>query len=246
MKKNKKTVLLVLFVLGLFVLSHGNGPPPKKWSGDMSFGLAMTRGNSETLSVSFSFGLKRKSGGTLEWLSSGFYLFNRERGTTSAESMGISSRLNWLVNKRFYSYYELQVLRDVFKDYNFRFLPGAGLGYKLMKAKVFEFTLYGGITHVVTDYISKSETERFNGVKVGDQLTWKLTSTTELNQTAEFVSRLSELEKFLLRFEVGLAAAISKKWSLSISIVNSYDSKPSKINIKKNDTVLFAGVNFKF
>jgi len=242
----KKTYLFVLFTVGLFVFSHGDEAKKKKWSGDMSLGLAMTRGNSETLSVSFSFGLKRKSDGRLEWLSSGFYLYNREKGQTSAESMGISSRLNWLVNKRFYSYYELQAQRDIFKDYNYRFLPGVGLGYKLMKAKVFEFTLYGGITHVVTDYISISETERFTGVKVGDQLTWKLTSTTELNQTAEFVSRLSELEKFLLRFEIGLAAAISKKWSLSVSIVNSYDSKPSKVDIKKNDTVLFAGVNFKF
>ena len=160
--------------------------------------------------------------------------------------MGISTRLNWLVNKRFYSYYELQVLRDIFKDFNYRLLPGAGLGYKLMKAKVFEFTLYGGITHVVTDYISIRETERFTGVKVGDQLTWKLTSTTELNQKAEFVSRVSELEKFLLRFEIGLAAAISKKWALSVSFVNNFDSKPSKTGIKKNDTVLFAGINFKF
>lgn len=243
---NREVYLLVLLTLGLSCLSYSKEPKKIKWSGDMSFGLAMTKGNSETLSVSFSFGLKRKSGDTLEWLNSGFYLCNREQDQNSAESMGVSSRLNWLKNKRFYSYYEFQVLRDIFKDYNYRLLPGAGLGYNLMEMKSFEFTLYGGITYIITNYKSKSETESFTGFKIGDQVTWKITPTTELDQTTEFIFRLSELEKYFLRFEVGLAAAISKKWALSISIVNSYDSKPSKIDIKKNDTALIAGINYKF
>jgi putative salt-induced outer membrane protein YdiY len=223
-----------------------NEPKKKKWSGDMSLGFAMTRGNSETLTVSFAFGLKRKSSEKLEWLNSGFCLYNRDENKKAAESMGFTTRLNWLKDKRFYSYYEFQVLRDIFKDYNYRFIPGIGLGYKLVELKSFGFNLYGGLTKVITNYKSRRSTERFTGVKVGDRLTWKITATTELNQTVEFISSLSKPGEFFLRFAVGLAAVISKKWALSFSFVNTYDSKPSNDEIKENDAVFIAGLNYKF
>ncbi len=212
----------------------------------MSLGFAMTRGNSETLSVSLSFGLKKKFNDKLEWLNSGFYLYNQDESKKSAESIGFTTRLNWLKSKRFYSYYEFQFLRDIFKDYNSRLIPGAGLGYKLVELKSFGFTLYGGLTHVITKYKSTSSTESFTGVKVGDQLAWKFTSTIELNQMVEFISSLSKLEEFFIRSKMGLAAAVSKKWALSFSFVNTYDSNPPKMGIKKNDAVLIAGINYKF
>jgi len=241
-----KTYLLLLVILVSFCFPREIEPKKKKWSGDMSLGFAMTRGNSETLSVTLSFGLKKKFSDKLEWLNSGFYLYNQEKNKKSAESMGFTTRLNWLNSKRFYSYYEFQVLRDIFKAYNYRLIPGAGLGYKLVELKSFGFTLYGGLTQVITNYRSTSGNESFTGVKVGDQLTWKITATTELNQMAEFISSLSKMEEFFIRFEVGLAAAISKKWALSFSFVNTYDSKPPKDEIKKNDAVLIAGINYKF
>jgi putative salt-induced outer membrane protein YdiY len=245
--KMLNTCLLLLVILGSACFAQEKKEPKKKKSsGDMSFGFAMTRGNSETLTFSFSFGLKRKYSDKLEWLSSGFYLHNRDENRKTAESMGFITRLNWLKNKRFYSYYEFQVLRDIFRDYNYRLLPGAGLGYKLVELKSFELDLYGGLTRVITNYKSRSAAESFTGVKVGDRLTWKITANTELNQTAEFISRLSNLGEFFIRFEGGLAAAISKKWALSLSFVNTYDSKPSKDEIKKNEAAIIAGINYKF
>jgi putative salt-induced outer membrane protein YdiY len=244
--KTQTTYLLLLVILASLCFSRENEPKKKKWSGDMSLGFAMTRGNSETLSVSLSFDLKKKIGNKLEWLNSGFYLFNQEENKKSAESIGFTTRLNWLKSKRFYSYYEFQFLRDIFKDYNYRLIPGAGLGYKLVKLKSFGFTLYGGITRVITKYKSTSSTESFTGVKVGDQLAWKFTSTAELNQMLEFISSLSKLEEFFIRFKIGLSAAVSKKWALSFSFVNTYDSNPPKVEIKKNDAALIAGITYKF
>lgn len=217
-----------------------------KWSGDMSLGLAMTKGNSDTLNVSFSFALNKKFGKKLEWRNSGFYLYHSEKKIKSAESLGLTSRLNWLKNKRFYSYVEFQALRDIFKDYNYRLTPGLGLGYKILESKKLKYTMYAGLNQVITRSISTKLHESYAGVKVGDQLTWKISSTTELNQKAEYIYRISELKKYFFRFETGIAAAITKRWALSVSFVNSYDSSPSKTGIKKNDYTLVAGINFKF
>jgi putative salt-induced outer membrane protein YdiY len=244
--KIHKTYLLLLVILSSLCFSRESDPKKKKWSGDMSLGFAMTRGNSETLSISFSFGLEKKFSDKLEWLNSGFYLYNQQKNKKSAESIGFATRLNWLKSKRFYSYYEFQFLRDIFKGYNYRLIPGAGLGYKLVELKSFGFSLYGGLTRVITRYKSTSNTESFTGVKVGDQLAWKFTSTAELNQMAEFISSLSKPEEFFIRFEAGLAASISKKWALSFSFVYTYDSNPPKIEIKKNDAALIGGINYKF
>ena len=244
--KIHKNYLLLLVIMTSLCFSQESEPKKERWSGDMSLGIAMTRGNSETLSVSFSFGLKKKLGEKLEWFNSGFYLYNQDEKKKSAESMGFTTRLNWLKRNRFYSYYEFQILRDIFKDYNYRLIPSAGLGYKLIDSKSFGFTLYGGLTQVITKYKSTSGNESFTGVKVGNKLAWKFSPTSELNQMIEFISRLSKVEEFFIRFELGLAAAVSKKWALSFSFLNTYDSHPPKMEINKNDAALIAGINYKF
>ncbi len=208
--------------------------------------MAMTKGNSDTLNVSFSFGLNKNFGEKLEWRNSGFYFYNSERRKKSAESLGLTSRLNWSRGKRFYSYVEFQVLRDIFKDYNYRFTPGLGVGYKILESKKLEYSIYAGLNQVITKYISTEMHESYAGVKLGDQLIWKISSSTKLNQKAEIVCRISALKKYFFRFETGIAAAITKRWALSVSFVNSYDSAPSNTGIKKNDYTLMTGINFKF
>lgn len=220
--------------------------PNLEWSGDMSLGIAMTKGNSDTLNISFSFDLNKNFSKKLEWRNSGFYLYNSEKRKKSAESLGLTSRLNWLKNKRFYSYIEFQALQDIFKDYKYRLTPGLGLGYKILESKKVKSSLYAGLSQVITKYISTEQHESYAGVKLGDQLTWNISPSTKLNQKAEFIYRVSELKKYFFRFEAGIAAAITKRWALSASFVNSYDSNPSKAGLKKNDYTLVTGINFKF
>ncbi len=240
----------------LFILLLGFGPALDggteenkvnlKWSGHMSLGVAMTKGNSETLNVSFSFDINKNFEDKLEWRNTGFYLYNSKQETKSAESMGLTSRLNWLKSKGFYSYVEFQVLRDIFKDYNYRLTPGLGFGYGFIESKKVKYSMYVGLNQVITRYISSEMHESHAGVKLGDQLTWKLSSTTELKQKAELVYTLSASKKYFFRFETGIAAAITKRSALSFSFVNSFDSAPSKTGIKKNDYRLMSGINFKF
>jgi putative salt-induced outer membrane protein len=150
MKKRTWTVLAA--VLGL-ALAAPASPQEKadeapRWKGDVSLGLSLARGNAEATSFSFTFSAGGPVGGKLTWENRGIYLFGSTDGRTSAESGLLSSRLVWQHTHRLLSYCEVQALRDRFKNYSSRFLPSAGLGYKLVDTEGLSWVLDAGISGV--------------------------------------------------------------------------------------------------
>ena len=232
-------VLLVPFTIAA-------GEITEEWSGDFSFAFALTRGNSDTTNVSASFHADRTLGEGFEWLNSGYYLTGDKDGEETAESMGASTRLNWSHTPRLFSYYEVQGLRDTFKDYNYRVMPGAGAGYKFLQEKDMTLDFYGGLNWVLTKYESSGDTDDFLGLKVGDKFAWKFSPTAEFKQVLELTFDSGDLGRYFARFEAGVAANLTKEWAVTVTFIDAYDSEPMAPGIKKNDVTMLAGISKKF
>jgi hypothetical protein len=71
-------------------------------------------------------------------------------GRTSAESGLVASRLAWHHTSRLSSYYEIQVLRDRFKNYSSRVLPAVGVGTTILDRKEVGMVLDAGFGGVFT------------------------------------------------------------------------------------------------
>lgn len=220
--------------------------PPAGWSGDFAFAFALTRGNSDTTSLSASFHADRALAKGFEWLNSGYYLAADKDGEDTAESMGAATRLNWKHTPRLFSYYEMQALRDTFKDYNYRLMPGLGMGYKLVDDKAVALDLTGGLAWVVTKYESTGETDDFLGVKVGDKFSWKFSPTAEFKQSLDLTFDGGDFGHWFARFEAGVAANLSKEWALTVAFIDTYDADPVDPTVKKNDVQMLAGISKKF
>jgi putative salt-induced outer membrane protein len=238
----------LLLIMALFLGSAGAyaDDPPEGWSGDFSFAFALTRGNSDTTSVSASFHADHHWERGLEWLNAGYFLTGDADGDKTAESMGASTRLNWSHSPRVFSYYEVQALRDTFKDYDYRLMPGAGLGYKLLKEDNRTLDLYGGLSWVLTRYGSTGDTDDFLGLRVGDAFSWKFSPTAELKQSLEVTFDGGDLGQWFARFEAGVAANLSQEWALTVAFIDTYDADPVAPGIKKNDITMLAGISKKF
>lgn len=220
--------------------------PPAGWSGDFSFAFALTRGNSETTSVSASFHADRKFGTEFEWLNAGYFLTGDTDGDKTAESMGVSTRLNWNHTPSIYSYYELPVMRDTFKDYSYRLMPGAGAGYKLLREKDMTLDLTGGLAWVLTEYESTNSSDDYLGIKLGDLFAWKFSPTAELKQSLSLTFDSGDLGRYFARFEAGVAASLTKDWAVTVTFIDTYDSDPVGPGIEKNDIQMLAGISKKF
>jgi len=236
-----------LIILALLVpMAVFADEPPAGWSGDFSFAFALTRGNSDTTNLSASFNANRKLAPEFEWLNSGYLLKGEKDGDKTAESMGATTRLNWSHTSRIFSYYEVQALRDTFKDYRYRLMPGVGAGYKLLVEKDRTLDLYGGLSWVMTKYESTGDTDDFLGIRMGDKFAWKFSPTAEFKQVLELTFDSGDLGRYFARFEAGLAANLTREWAVTVTFIDAYDSEPVGPGIKQNDITMLAGISKKF
>jgi len=180
------------------------------------------------------------------WENKAIYLFGDMDGKTSAESGQVGSRLDWQLTNRFFSSYELQAIRDRFKNYGSRFLPAAGAGYKVVEEKTISVVLDADLSEVFTKYYDTDDTASYAALKGGERLVWKLSETAEVNEKAELIPDVSDLSYYFLRVEANLITAIAKSWSVKLTFIDSFDNKPVGLGIKKNDIILIAGISRKF
>jgi putative salt-induced outer membrane protein YdiY len=94
----------------------------------------------------------------------------------------------------------------------------------------------------VTNTVNKT----YVGLRLGEKLEHKLTDTTKLWQSVEYIPAVDRFtQKYVLTFEAGIDTAITKKWSLRVMVQDIYNSEPGGGN-KKNDMRLLAGTAYKF
>jgi len=133
MKHFKYHLLIAALCLCLATetFAQEKGKEETKWSGDAAVGLALARGNTETTNLSLTFSAKGPLSESIDSTNKVFFLLSKEKDITNAESLGLESHIQWKHSARFFSYYGIQGLRDKFKNYSYRILPGLGLGYKI-------------------------------------------------------------------------------------------------------------------
>jgi putative salt-induced outer membrane protein YdiY len=248
MKLFKYHLLIAALCLCLATWSFAqeNKGEKNKWGGDVAVGLALARGNTDTTNLSLTFSVKGPLSETIDNTNKAYFLLNKERDITNAESMGLETHIQWKHSERFFSYYGIQGLRDRFKNYSYRILPGLGLGYKILTTENLQLSASAGLSQVFTKYYDSEETDSFTGIALGNQFTWKVSPTAEISQTLSLNTNISELSHYFLQLEISLASAITKGLSVKLTLMDKYDSKPIGEGIKKNDISFIAGLSAKF
>jgi len=239
--------LSLIIFLALFVQAEEENKGKKaEWSGDISVGFSVAKGNTNTTNLSVSFSAKGKMSKRIEWSNTGFFLLGRVAGQTQAESLGLGSRVNWKYSERFFSYFELQGIRDRFKNLEYRILPSIGVGYIIIDREKISLSANAGIAEVFTKYLDSGLTQTYTGLTVGNRFAWKISETAELSQQLTVNSDMSDWDHYFARFEVNLAATISEGWAIKLTFIDNFDNNPVGIGIKKNDLAFLAGLSKKF
>lgn len=239
--------LSIIFFLVLFAYTEEEKLEEKaKWSGDISVGFSLARGNTDTTNFSLSFSAEGEISKKIEWFNTGIFLLGRVDGKTEAESLGLGSQVNWQYSERFFTYFELQGIRDRFKNYKYRIMPSVGIGFKILAEEKVTLSAKTGIAEVFTEYLDTGLSDSYTGITIGNHFVWKLSETAELSQQLTLNSDISELDNYFARFEVNLAATISAGWAVKLTFIDSFDNNPVGEGIKKNDIVFLAGLSKKF
>ena len=219
---------------------------PKKsaWETTAAAGLTLTRGNSDTLLVTLSLDTQRKweKAEALAGISGGY---GKNDGTKNTEFLKGYGQYNRLFSERLYGGIRLDASYDGIANLDYRLTLSPLLGYYLIKEARTSLAVEAGPSAVLEKYQGQSS-ETYLGARFGERFQHKLSDTTRIWQSLEYVPRVDRwAQKYIITAEVGIEAAITKQWSLRVVGQDIRDSEPAGTN-KKNDLRLIAGTAYKF
>lgn len=229
-----------------------NAPPKPKWACDISAGVTLTRGNSDTTLANLTAAADRKTEEN-EWLMGGNATYGKAKVTaggttvssTTAQQADGFLQYNQMLNDRLYAYARIEGLHDDVADIHYRITVGPGLGYYFIKNKRADFS-----GEVGPAYISQcigSSHQDFVTLRVAEKFHYQLSDRSRIWEQAEIDPDLQNIQSYIVTSEFGIAADLTADKSLSLNcfLDDNYESEPAA-GRQKNDAKIVAAIDYKF
>ena len=216
--------------------------PKYPWESAVSAGLTLTRGNSHTLLYSSTFQTAKKTPEN-EFAIGANGAYGSQNSKDNVNNYGGSTQWNHLFTERFYDYIRVDAMRDVIADLDYRVNIGPGLGYYLIKNTntTLAFEAGGGIQyeHLGDDYSS------YGTFRLADRFEHKFADHARLWQKAEILPQTDKLQNYVINFEIGIEATITKTFGLKTYLDDTYQSEPAEGHYR-NDAKIVSALYYKF
>ncbi len=220
-------------------------PPPPALSGNVSAGLGMTSGNTDTTSFNGSYEVKfdPKTRNVLK--SNGLFLYGKSNGTLSTEQYGLLVRDEYSFGARAFAFGEVRYLHDRFKGISYLLSPTFGAGYKVVDEKNTSLSVSAGVGSVSErDYGFATRTT--GAVSFEEKLTYKLSSSAAVGQSVSALWHIGDFGNGLYLVGVNLTSTLVGRAQLKVEALDSYRTRPPLPTLKRNDVALLMGIIFKF
>jgi putative salt-induced outer membrane protein YdiY len=218
--------------------------PPKIWTVTASAGLALTSGNSDTISTNAAYDITYDPQRRNIIKSDGLFLRARTEGELTANRLGFNVRDQYRLTPRLYAFAQNQYLKDEFKDIDYLVAPTGGLGYKLFDTATTKLDVDGSVG-VVWEKNPGFEVDSSGALAAGEKLVQTLTPNTTLTQTFTGLWKMEDFEDALHTLGVSLAVAMSTHTQIKIEALDTYKNKPPLPTIQKNDVAVLMALVYK-
>ena len=226
------------------------------WSGGSNFGFALARGNSETTNVALGFNALRKTTKDA-WIVNATQLFAQDNkvNTTTANSFLGLIRYDRNFSKRWFVFGLFSGMYDELQQLNYRFLPGAGLGFHAIATDRTTLDLLGGFGYTRESYYNGT-VNNLASATLGDEFAYKITKTTTFTQNLYYLPSLnqpnyvpgpgqSNPSNYRVNFTAGFATKLNGWLTANANFLDQYVSQPVPGN-KKNNVVFTTGLGVTF
>lgn len=219
--------------------------PAGPWTGNVSFGLALNRGNTSTTNVNASFDVAHNLKTDDVWKFHGLYLRGNDNGTLAVDRLDLEGRNERTLTDRAYGFGQLQFVRDKFKAIDYLWAPSAGVGYKVVNTPATTFNVDGGLGLQVEQFTGfQRHTDAV--VTASDTLNYKLSPSATVTQGVGALWKVKDFGDALYTFSGGIAATLTTHTQLKIELLDTYATRPPTVFIKGNDIAVLMAAVYKF
>ncbi len=216
---------------------------PKGWKTTAQLGATLTRGNTDTTTVTAGLNTERKW--TRDELAFGAGVtYGQDHGTVNASSATGFGQYNHLFTDRFYVYGRVDALHDDIASIAYRVTIGPGAGYYVLKND--KFTLSGEVgPGFVVEKLFGEDESTYATIRFGEKFTWQINKNAKLWQTFDYQPRVDDWAEYVMNAEIGVATKLTEHLDLRVIAQDTYRSRPATER-KENDFKLIAGVGYTF
>ena len=224
------------------------------WSGLLDTGLALTSGNSSTLSYTLATTVVRETPRDKLTVYSTYVYANDNstpptRTTANYFRGGVRGDLN--VSPRVFVFALADFETNQLQHLNLRQVYGGGFGYHVIKNDRTTFDVFGGASYDRDSFgqyfllnpltFFPGQTTNSAEIMVGEELHTKIAARTTIGERFVFYPNMSNLGQYRYQFNA-TSATIIKKWlSWQTTFSDGYLSNPP-FGIKSNDLLLSTGL----
>jgi putative salt-induced outer membrane protein YdiY len=212
------------------------------WQSSASAGLTLTRGNSQTLLFTADVQTQKKMPENEFMLGLGG-AYGDQNSKDTVNNYKAFGQWNHLFTERFFGYVRADALRDIIADLDYRFTVGPGVGYYLIKETNTTLAVEAGAAFEAQKLGKKDDT--FVTARLAERFEHKFSDRARVWQSVEFLPQVDKLDNYLVNFEIGLEASLTKSFSLKTYLDDNYQNRPAAGKLK-NDLKLVAAVAYKF
>jgi putative salt-induced outer membrane protein YdiY len=246
-----KSNFLIVFVLTAMVVSSraagtsqtaGVTTNKPAWESSISAGFSLAQGNSDTLLTTAAFRTSKKTPAS-EFMFGVEGSYGENDSVKNNETLHGVGQYNHLFTERFYDFLNAEGLHDGIADLQYRFTLSPGAGYYFIKATNTTFAgeigpglIFQRLGNVDTTYATLRLAERFEH---------KLDGSAQVWEKAEILPQVNKFDNFLVNAEIGAEAAITKTFSLRVTLQDNFVNQPAP-GRKDNDVRLISSVVYKF
>jgi putative salt-induced outer membrane protein YdiY len=152
--------------------------------------------------------------------------YGKTDGVLSANDMGGSSKTDFDVGRKVYVYNLGEANYDQIRKIDVHYEEGPGVGYHLLTGTNLVLNTEFGVNYQVEDRSDHTTSQNFY-YRFGEDLTWKLNKQLNLTEKFEFFPRVEDVEQYRLRFESTLSYALILNFSLNLTAIDLYDTRPA-------------------
>ncbi len=247
----KKTLLWITLLLwgtsfSSFVLA--NNPPQKSlkiWDGAVGAGLSMITGNTNTTNLNFSFDLVRDPQKRSLIKLGALYIRAKVNDVVNKDRVRFYFRDDYKLSQKVFLFGSFDYQRDPIKAITYLLNPSAGVGYRALSTDRFQFNIGSG-GGAIWEKNMGLEVDAIPSLNVNQELEFQISETARLTEKISGLWRTTDLDNALYHFVTAISVNIIEGVNLKVEFHFDHKSKPTAIDILRNDTATLLSLVYKF
>ena len=207
-------------------------PPAVKWTGKVTAGAVLARGNTHSTSASLGYEAARRSE-NFRLSSLGAYYFENQKDLstkekhTTADNFFVKGQADWFFTEKSYLYGNIKYEKDRIALLDKRLTPGAGYGYQWIEESDMNFSTEAGFAWTYEKYKDPTDENRYMSGRLAYHVDKTLWSKVKLYHNLEWLPSFKNSDMYLINADAGLQAPITDRLAFDAKAIWAYNNNPA-------------------